>query len=192
MRNWIIATALLGILLFGCVGSGTQTTGPQAAASTPTSGDAGVGEVSNQFAGKTFEELAKLGVPVECDVSYKIPVAEVENTKTKMYVKGSQLRVDTQMMSGGQNLGATIIMRGDGFAYSQFEDKSLLNSMTGGKMMCDWIKVDVDTGSVGSIGDYKDEDKVNLDCKPSMFGDEMFAVSGKACTMDDIQRAMME
>ncbi|MFA6531170.1 MAG: hypothetical protein WCT31_05540 [Candidatus Micrarchaeia archaeon] len=200
MKNALIVMALLGILLFGCIGgtpAATQqkagdTTGTTTTDEIITKTTDGTTSVLDTLTGKTFEEMVKLGIPIECDVTYKVQAQEIENAQIKMYFKGNKFKVITKMTANGINAGTTIIANGDGFAYSQFEDKTLWNAMTNGKLTCDWLKVEVDTtASDSGVGEYTDDSKVDMNCKPGLFGDDIFFVSGKACTMAEIQNAMM-
>jgi len=156
------------------------------------------------LAGKGWGELVALGIPMECTVKYK-DITEANGMKdVKLYMKGKMFKETVTMTQDGKDIAMSVISKDDGYVYIKYESSNMMSTLTQGKIQCDGMKypttstgstttgstttdssVPVDTSSL------EDTNKVNIDCKPAVFGDEMFSTAGKYCTMKEITTAIM-
>lgn len=205
----VLALFVTALLVFGCIGGqtpesqGKPTDGGTKTADNKTGGAENKtnGAGTNQGTGadilaKTFTELVTAGLPTECKVNYKTD-QPVEGLKdTIVYFKGSKFKMTVTAETEGMDAGMIVIDNGDGNVYYKFSNAEVMTGLTAGKQ-CEWIKIEKapteagatetpTTTEVPTTEGFDDANTVELDCKPALFGDEMFLVIGKACTMDEI------
>jgi len=141
-----------------------------------------------------WSQLIALGTPVECELTYKDATLIPGFEKATLYVKGDKFKEVLTTSQAGLPTTMTVVSNNDGFVYLTYSDSTMMNAFTQGKLACDGIKTPVNTtdSSTGTVDTsaFEDDDKVSLSCKPGVFGDEMFQVTGKFCTLKDITTAM--
>jgi len=152
--------------------------------------------LSNDLTDIAWSELIALGTPVECTLKYKDATLVPGFEKATIYMKGDQYKAVMSTSLEDVTTTITIISKNDGFVYMTYADSAMMATLTQGKIVCDGIKTETnmsDTSSSSTTVDtsaFEDTDKVELDCKPGLFGDEMFQLSGKYCTLEEITTAM--
>lgn len=201
MKKYMLVMVLLGILLFGCTTpsapaetpdetqAATQPSGEQPAAETIEGDQSAEQPAAEQpttdesLAGMTLSEIYALGTPIECDIKVK----DVEGVETiKMYIKGNNFR--EEMTVGGVQM-VTILK--DEVLYTKMAQKE---QMVGTPFEgCDWLKMEAKgtqqapSGQGGvDVESLEQENKIEMDCKPAIFGDEKFTTPGNVCSMSEI------
>lgn len=179
----IIIVLLLGFALFGCLG-GDQQAQQQGGTGTQDTGTGTQGTGSGIFDPATatsYSLAAAAGVPLEC-------TAVINGETTKYWIKGSNMLISGT--SGGRPF--TGILKGnDMYVKMEEEDKAPYAQMG---IACDWFLFKGEEGS-GTSAHAVDTasytaPNVQWSCTAAIFGDEKFAVSGNACTMEDLMDAM--
>lgn len=191
----IFGFLMAGLLLFGCTGQTTQPanqTTPTTSTQTPVT-TTPVTTTVTDLTNLGWGELIALGTPVECTVTYKESTEGIKDIK--LYMKGMMFKETFTMTQDGKDIPTSVISKNDGYIYIRYNDPSFMSSMTMGKIQCDGLayKTDVTETSASSPVDttaLEDSSKVSLNCKPAIFGDEMFSTAGKYCTMTEITTAI--
>ncbi|VVC04308.1 Uncharacterised protein [Candidatus Bilamarchaeum dharawalense] len=193
----LVILLISSIFVFGCCsltpGDNGQTTGPtgsglptdagsQAGNGLPNNGGSTSGN-SNDLAGKTFEALTAMGVPLECDVS---STSQGQTVNVKIYMKGNQeMRTEIPAASGDctKMVG---IMKGQTY-YVGCADGTMFPG-------CQWLMIEQSNGNQGVAGsfqtpDYSDVPTSKIDCRPWLYDPSKFATPGKVCSMDDLMKS---
>lgn len=156
------------------------------------------------FGDKTWSELISVGSAVECDVKYKDTSLMPGFQQAKMFIKAKQFKEVITTLDDGKSKTMTVISNDDGFLYVKYSDSADIVSLTQGKIVCDGVKYVMnvindsnpsadsgyDTSSPIDTSTFEDANKIELNCKPGLFGNEIFQVSGKYCTMNEIMSAL--
>jgi len=201
----IFALLLMAIVLTGCTGQSAttnqnqqtaQATGQTVQQTTTTTQQTATQQISN-LVGKGWAELVGLNVPIECKVTYKGKAANDAIKNAVLYMKGNKFKEVVTMTAEGMTLGITVISKDDGNIYMMYDDPTMMTAMTQGKIKCDGMVYSTETNMAQSADSatvdtsvLQSSDYVNLDCKPALFGDEMFATPGKLCTLKEITNAL--
>ncbi len=211
----IILILVISILLLGCTGApgggpsggtaaggevtgggagatgGTGTTGGETGGTGATGGtgtSGGTGQTSgDDFAGKTYEQLMGMGVPMQCDITMTY---QGQTTSMKLYMKDKDnVRNEIPLTDASVCPKMISIMKGD-TVYSGCEGKKYPPGTS-----CDWMKfVTNNTGTTAgstTTPDYTDVPSTQISCLPWVPDDSKFATSGKVCTQQDIMDEMM-
>ncbi len=212
----ILTIFLAGVLLFGCTSGGTKTTdntktgpGPvvnntqpgksnetpsgNGGSTTPNDGNK---NGSNDLADIAWSGMIALGAPLECDLKYKDPTLVPGFEKATMYIKGNKFKETVTTAQAGVVTTTTIISNNDGFLYMIY-DPAMMQTLTQGKIACAGIKTEVNItdspsteATTADTSTFEDSSKVQFSCKPGLFGDDIFQVTGKFCTMKEITTAL--
>gem|GEM_PF-2936923 len=199
----IFAVLLVAVLLAGCTGqstTGKSVTGSQTGTQTGTTGTTGqqTTQQGTSLIGKGWAELVGMGIPMECKITFKGKATNDAIKSAVLYMKGTKFKEVVEMNAEGVNIKTTIISKDDGSIYILYDDPTMMNTMTQGKIKCDGIvystKEDLEGGvtttAAVDTSVLQSDDLVGLDCKPAVFGDEMFSTPGKMCTMKEITNAL--
>lgn len=208
MNILLILVIVAGLIVFGCTGGSTgekKTDADKTKDTTTTSNTDNEANVENssvdsdnnvqnaadnvvdKLLGKGYADLVALGVPLECDVKTK----DYDNKEVyiKLYMKGKNFKsTGTGSLSGSTCTGFTTILS-DKIIYMGCETGELLQS-------CKWIKMDttkLDNSTSNSLAssattsDSLDKiPKTDITCKPGLFGDEAFMVTGDVCDLSEM------
>lgn len=197
----IFALLLTAILLTGCTGQSTTTSQNKQTTQQTNQENSQTTKTETQqvldLTGKGWLELVGLGIPIECKVTYKGKAANDAITDATLYMKGNKFKEVVSMTAEGVKLKISVVSKDDGNIYMTYDDPTMMNAMTQGKLSCDGIVYKTDTnmqqGSDTASVDtslLQSSDYVDLNCKPSSFGDEMFSTPGKMCTIKEITAAI--
>lgn len=195
----LVLLIVIGLVMFGCTGGSTptgdkkvqETKNGNAGQDIPVNGSktetASEGNPADNFLGKGYAELAALGVPLDCDVRTKD--ANGKEASIKLYMKGQKFKSTAKGDIGGSGCSGFTTILVDNVAYMGCETGELLQS-------CKWLKMDLtkakdSTGNaLASSATTSDSlskiPKTDISCKPGLFGDEIFVVSGKVCDLSDM------
>jgi hypothetical protein len=216
MKTLFILILIAGLMIAGC------TSTPPATGNNPTNGgnisnppsnpptnpppsDNGTTPPSNppanppagdDLAGKTYEELIGLGVPLKCSITV---VQNGTTIKSTVYMKGKDtLRSEYTGASAGVCTTMVTIMKGDK-AYIGCDGGSLFPDTGGAESPfsgCKWMEINVNkstttTASTGAASppDYTTAPPADISCAPWIADDSKFVVDGKACNMQDIMKS---
>jgi len=204
----LLVLGLIALLLFGCPGQEQTLPEQQPADGTPAGEETANGETpatteepedtGSDFQGKGFEELASLGLPVECTVTVTDPQSGQVMT-SKMYMKGENFRSETTLpQEQGMECSKMISVMVDEKFYWSCEDGEVMPGY-------DWVMIDMsqieteegETDSEFAQGSYsaeyyEDLPETSFSCVPGVFGDEKFAVSGKIYDMTELLTQMQD
>jgi hypothetical protein len=201
----MIAVLLVSILIFGCtspssnVGTtptpGGSTPGQPAANTTPAGNQtpAGNGSVTpsggepnggqpsggtGDLTGKSFTELAALGVPIQCDIN-------TSSGLVKVY-KGTGMDMRSEMsVSAGSCQKVVTIIKGDKYYVGCSQGVFIPGSS------CQWLEFSTNSTSSGSPGAYQEPDynnvpAVQISCVPWILDASMLQAPASACTLQDL------
>lgn len=211
-KYFIVGALILGLLLTGCTtpgGSGVtgvtnNTGGTGGTGSSGTSGGSsgGTGGASTNgtgasggsggtgvldLAGMGYLQLVALGIPVECQFSDN---EQGVATQFTLKMKGDRIRGEGTVVSNGSTEPTTFISLPDAM-YIQLS----ASQKEGITSSCDWIKfADSSAGSGSTEVNGVDANPAagltsgtaKYDCKPGLFGDDVFAVPQNACDMNEL------
>ena len=137
---------------------------------------------ADDLAGQTYEALAAMGVPLQCDVTVTY---EGKDTPVHLYMRGSD-EIRTEMPASDPEMCAKMvsIVKGGTFYYG----------CDGGNIMMDCAWMQLSTSGEASAGaeagaeppDYTDVPPAKISCVPWAYDSSKFATPGKVCSMDDI------
>ncbi len=195
----ILSLLVFGILFSGCIcpqtdtqvtgngqaiGNGTQTTGNGNAGTGGTTG----GNTNQDLTGKTYAQLAALGLPMECDIT---TINNGQSTSIKMYMNGDNSRMETTS-SSGDACPKYIFISDKTNMYMGCEGGNPYGSFFGSDVQCDWIQLNINSGNVsgtGSVTNSPDIDNLpptSFNCKLWILDQSKFATPGKICDMQDM------
>ncbi|MCI0503952.1 hypothetical protein L0Y65_04535 [Candidatus Micrarchaeota archaeon] len=212
--NIFVIMLVVGMILFGCTGPANPPAGGQAGSGIQTEGQTQqeqtqqqdqqgpqAGEQEQQqtqeqqqeqeqategdgLAGQTYEALATMGVPLQCDMT-------VNSTTVKVYMKGGdEVRSEVAITQEGSTCGKMVsIMKGDDF-YMGCADGTLFPQ-------CDWLHMTSETtGASGPASseppDYSEVPPAKINCVPWIYDASKFATPGKVCSMDDLMQGYQQ
>lgn len=196
MKKEMVVVFAIACLLFGCFGSGNGGTTPTpynggstptpynggggGGATTPTPAPTQGGNGAGGLAGLGWDALIALGTPVQCTV-------RSGDQTWDMKMRGDNFRAESDVASDGQTTHVLMIGK-DNFVYMQMGAE--MQQMPGASD-CAWLKMEQGPAGEPATGqpettDYNSLPPENMTCSPALFGDDVFATSGRACTMDDL------
>lgn len=199
MNILFVVLAVTALLVFGCTGSGDLA--EQKSMDEKTTGmkdkqgdnadNSGASGVVNALLGKSYSELAALGVPLECDIKATDSGTGKEMTM-KLYMKGD----DFKTVADIEQVEGSVCKK----FVSIYSNKVVYMGCEGGGEMikgCQWVKFDtskvpegkVSDSSVSSATTADDLGKIpqtDISCKPGLFGAEIFAPTGKTCDLAEM------
>ncbi|MFH0884573.1 MAG: hypothetical protein V1861_02590 [Candidatus Micrarchaeota archaeon] len=202
--NIFVILLVVGILLFGCTtptpptkpnGTGTppatggQTTPPDGTGGNgssdtepPEDDDTGSGSSGDDLAGKGYEALAALGIPLQCDIS---TTYNGTTTNMRVYMKGSEeVRSETTLADAEICAQMVTIIKGNTF-YTGCVDGDIMPG-------CKWLQMNVEdseqppTSGTTAPPDYADVPPADINCVPWVYDASKFVVSGEVCNLDDL------
>jgi hypothetical protein len=208
MDNRVLLVIVLSmVLLFGCLGqqpakpagaaNGTGQAGVSGNNGSPSGSgtqDDGTGTAGSDLANKGLQELVALGGPVECTMVFKNAADAPGFKSATLYMKGQQFKEIIETEQGGKTFTVTVIRPTGDWVYTEYSDPNMLAAYGTAASSCKGFKMplasnDTSSASVPNPSDVSAMDKLNLDCKVGLFGDEMFAVSGNYCSIADLVKA---
>ncbi len=189
---------MAGLLVFGCT-SGTATEKKNGPIKAQPDDEIETNETTESdddqaiigaFLGKSYAELAALGIPLDCDV--KIKDNEGQETVMKLYLKGENFKsvVEIKPTSGADTPCTKFdSIYSNKVIYIGCEDANIFGK-------CKWISIDTKkakdssgnslTSSATTTDNLEKIPKTDISCKPGLFGDEMFIVTENTCDMAEI------
>ncbi len=214
----VIVLLLAGLLFFGCTGpseskevsppTGSVSNDSAPEVEEPSSGETSDGATdsepeeeqptggTDELAGKTYEELSALGVPLECDTSVSY---EGTATMSKIYMKGELVRIETPISDSQSTCDDLVYITKDNAAYMGCEDGSIFGDVES-FADCNWLEFsDVEGSAAGddehgysyqvTTPDLKSTAEVS--CKPWIYDPSKFDTPGKVCNMEDMMEQMI-
>ena len=137
------------------------------------------------LAGKTYEQLSAMGVPLICDVS--VPAqGQIPSMQYKMKMSGKNARVTGSIDIAGYGPQAIDTIVTTTMVYSKIPAAL--------KSDCVWFKISIDPSATPSpsqdpTSEFSKPD-VKFSCAPTTIADSEFVPVGKACTMDELYGAV--
>ncbi|VVC04307.1 Uncharacterised protein [Candidatus Bilamarchaeum dharawalense] len=134
--------------------------------------------LQNEIAGKNFETLRALGIPLECDISTSI---QNRSITLKIYMRGrEELRTELQGLNPKCNSSLSV-----------FKSNTHYLGCIGGKMFqdCDWVSIPQNNYTINSTYQGPDLSGIppsKIDCRPWLYDPSKFATPGKVCSMEDL------
>lgn len=145
---------------------------------------------AEDLAGKTYEALAAMGVPLECDMRLS---GEGETIDMKLYMRGSgEMRMESENPSGEPCNPVITIVKGG---------KTYVGCGGGIYMLdCAWLSFapsDYEgsgepSGTDYSAPDPSDVPPVDIDCRPWIYDASKLATPGKVCDMDNLMQGYQQ
>lgn len=200
-----IAALLAAILVFGCASpaapanqsggqgspppgqQGTQPGGQGGAAGQPGAQGGGGGQGSNSFAGKNFEQLMALGVPMQCNI--KMSGGEVTTTAKVYKGAGNDVRTEMASETGPCPVMVSIIK----------DDRYYIGCKTGEIFPgCQWLVFKAENGTAQGAGggyvtpDYSSAPASDISCEPWLPDAGMFSEPANACSLEDLMKVPEE
>lgn len=162
----------VGLLLLGCPGQSNNQPANSSQPSTPPAQNNTPPAQTNTFAGMRMEQLLALNVPVECSVVQK------NGTVSSAYdlkVRSGNARMEGTVSDSatGITMNASAIMVGN-TTYVKID----------GIPNCEWIKMTQSASTEQSFTD--DPATTTYDCKPGLFGDDVFTPPAAACDISGL------
>lgn len=134
---------------------------------------------TTDLAGKSYEALVLLGIPLECNIE---STYQGQTTTMKVYMKGSQEIRNEIVVSGSQCTKMVGILK-QGNYYLGCLEGTLFPG-------CDWLSMSQqstnDAASAYSAPDYSDVPSSKISCLPWVYDASKFTTTGKVCSLDDI------
>ncbi len=168
----------------GGSGAGTPS-GSGANASTGSGAQAG-SNAGNEAQALGLMALQALGTPAQCTVK------EAGQPDVVLYIQGSNLRAESQVVQDNTTYPVISVIRGGVF----YVDTGSFGSEARG---CDWIEFKANASQTGASGNSQapftagideqtlsDLPPADFSCAPAVFGDEKFQTPGKVCSLTDI------
>ncbi len=170
----------------GTTGTGTSGTGSSGTGASGTgTGTGSTGTSGDDLAGKGYEALAAMGVPLQCDIT---TTSNGTTMNMHVYMKGSEeVRSETTLAGTETCTQMVTIMKG----------KTVYIGCVEGDIMqgCKWLQMSVEpsgqaspTAGTASPPDYADVPPADISCTPWVYDASKFVVSGKACNLDDLMK----
>jgi len=156
----------------GNPGQAEEPADAPANASSGMPGTATPPEPGYEYEGRTFGELAQMGIPLECDIKH---VYAGKDVVSRAYMNGSgELRVESPV--GISQCKKTVSVARSGRVYISCEEKQVMAS-------CDWIREDYDTPGRSSAFDYTALEPGSIRCRGWIYDKESFQTPGDACRL---------
>jgi hypothetical protein len=167
---------------------GTGTTGNEGTAGTGSSGSTGGssgtgGTAGDDLAGKGYEALVAMGIPLQCDIT-------VNSTVMKIYMKGSdEVRSEVDMSGAEACTHMVSIMKGKTF-YTGCANEDIMPN-------CKWLQMTIQDSGTATAGtskppDYADVPPAQITCVPWVYDASKFTVSGTVCNLDDMMKGYQQ
>lgn len=167
-------------------GTETGSTGSETGSTGSTGTETGTtGSTGDDLAGKTYEALVALGVPLQCDIT---TTSEGKSINVKVYMKGSDEVRSEAVVEGSEACSQMVsIMKGKTF-YMGCADGSIMQD-------CAWLQMTLNesaaaspTTGTASAPDYTEVPPADIRCVPWVYDASKFVVSGKVCNLDDLMK----
>ncbi len=140
------------------------------------------GSGADDLAGKTYEALAAMGVPLQCQMS---AAAEGGTFTAKVYMKGSSEVRSEGTAPEGECPKTVTIIKGNKY-YVACEGAQIMEG-------CDWMEFTFDDSEAADTGggsfeapDYSDVPPAQISCQPWIYDSSKFQTPGNVCNLDEI------
>lgn len=167
----------------GTGGTGSSGTGSSGTGSAGT-GTGSTGTSGDDLAGKGYEALAAMGVPLQCDIT---TTSSGKVMNMHVYMKGSaEVRSETTVAGAETCAQMVTVMKGT-TVYMGCVDGDIMQD-------CKWLQMTVEpsgepqTAGTAAPPDYADVPPADISCTPWAYDASKFVVSGKVCNLDDLMK----
>ncbi|MFA5077756.1 MAG: hypothetical protein WC488_05005, partial [Candidatus Micrarchaeia archaeon] len=140
-----------------------------------------------------YDALISLGTPVECTYSQ---TSSDSTTTLTLKFKGSKVRGDgITVLTGQETVPAGFVL-----LETEYYIKMPTAAVSGPLAGCEWLKVAANSSTqTTTTSNGVDVDPLDglralnakYECKPGLFGDDVFAVTGTVCDLDAIMKSLM-
>jgi len=170
----------------GTSGTGSSGTGSSGTGTSGTvTGNGSAGTSGDDLAGKGYEALAAMGVPLQCDIT---TTSSGKVMNMHVYMKGSaEVRSETTVAGAETCAQMVTVMKGN-TVYMGCVDGDIMQD-------CKWLQMSIEptgettpTAGTASPPDYADVPPADIKCTPWAYDASKFAVSGTVCNLDDLMK----
>jgi hypothetical protein len=168
----------------GTGSSGTGSSGTGTSGGNGSSGSSGgSGSAVDDLAGKGYEALVAMGVPLQCDIT---TTSQGKTMNMHVYMKGSEAVRSETTVAGSETCAQMVtIMKG----------KTVYMGCVDGDVMqgCKWLQMDINDSQPQTAGatappDYNDVPPADINCSPWVYDASKFVVTGKVCNLNDLMK----